>query len=193
MTRVIRGLRKCWARVRETELGEREIEANLRRQADDNFVELSARIESELAVSWGIKASIEGRALGLFALNLGVVTLYLAMSDGLKLSAPDATSFYYWVLWVSLGTAAISLVLALIAVWPTKYSVLPTGLLWAAYRHAQEQDTVLLPDLIPERLATLRSLRKANTAKALWSIWSMVAAGVSVFGFGLTVVGAVIH
>lgn len=173
-------------------MSDREIEADRRLQADENFVELSARIESELSVAWSIKASIEGRALGLFALNLGVVTLYLAMSDGLKLAAPDQTSFYYWVLWASFGAAAVSLASALIAVWPVKYASLPVGLLGAAYRNAQQADTVLLPDLIPERLKTLRRLRKVNNQKALWAAWSMVFAGIGVLGFALTVVGAVL-
>lgn len=167
-------------------------ESDRRLQTDENFAELSARIDAELSVGWSIKASVESRALGLFALNLGVVTLYLALSEGLKLAAPDATSFFYWVLWTSFAAAAASLGLALIATWPVHYGALPIGLLAESYKRSKQADTRLLPDLIPQRLNTLRRLRRVNTRKGMWVIASMVAAAVSVLGFAATVLGTVL-
>lgn len=170
----------------------RMTDSERREQAAGNFSELSSRVDAEMAVGWAIKTSIESRALGLFALNLGVVTLYLALSEGLRLDSPDVTSFFYWVLWASFVGAAVSLGLALVAAWPARYDAMSVKLLTDSYTHSKDADTVLLPDLIPQRLQALQRLRDVNTTKSGWVVASMTAAAVSVLGFAITVLGAVL-
>lgn len=163
-----------------------------RAQAAENYAELSSRIDSELSVGWTLKASVESRALGLFALNLGVVTLFLAISDGLELKAPAATSPFYWVLWGAFGASALSLVLSLVATWPVNYKALSANLLSKSYANSKRADTLLLPDLIPYRLQALKRLRKVNTSKARWVVASMIFAAVSVGCLVAIVVSAVL-
>ncbi|MFL2002230.1 hypothetical protein [Microbacterium sp. A1-JK] len=158
-----------------------------------NFHELSARIDSELADATAVKSSLEGRTLGIFALNLGVVTLYLALSEQLKVTVPGPESFYFWALCTGFAAAGLSLVAGIWAAWPAVYSRIPVSLLDDAYINAKEVDTILLPDLVPERITSLERLRKVNGRKAVLVIVSLGLSLVSILGFATSVVGPVLN
>lgn len=150
-------------------------------------------IDSELTYEWQRKTSFETRAFALVTANLGLVTLFFAISAQTRLLRHFATGFPHAALILTLLPIATSLCLAVCSAMPGNYSAPTVEAIRALQGRVFDRNMSIdqvTEEVVEARLLQLESAGLTNKRRARFSMASFIALAIAVLSLVISLTSA---
>lgn len=135
----------------------------------------------ELDTQASKKNSLETRALGVFALNLGVATLYLAIREHVAFATAVPGDFSFVLLIIAFAFMVLSVVLAIAVAFPARYPGLNVLRLGDELMQTKPLSSAeLLEAIARARIGLLIKSKKSNHWKSVLMMGALTLAGLAI-------------